>query len=105
MKHKEIAQAWLNGETVQMRGIDSGNWTDLIPADESVISYHFHDDTEYRRKPSADNEAPENSNILDFTRKLSDFIYDNAGDMPLATVLGSVEIVKLTILSDMQGEL
>lgn len=80
-------------------------WIDLEPADESELSYNFHDDWDYRYKPPEENEAPESSEILDFTRKLADFIYDNAGDMPLATVMGAIEIVKLTILDDMQGEL
>ena len=105
MKHKEIVQAWLNGETIQTRALDSGEWIDLHPVDSAVLSYNFHDDDEFRIKPSGDNKSPESSEILDFTRKLADFIYDNAGDLPLASVLGVVEIVKLTILDEMQGEL
>lgn len=51
MKHKNLLQAWLNGDTIQIKIGTADNWNDLASCDECNQSYNFHDVSNYRIKP------------------------------------------------------
>jgi len=50
MKHKEIIQAWLNGETVQYLSINN-EWVSLSPIENQSMAPSFSDGKDYRIKP------------------------------------------------------
>jgi len=52
MKHKEIIQAWLNGETVEyLSSNDVGVWVSLDPIETRSMMPAFSDNNTYRIKP------------------------------------------------------